>query len=67
MGNPKSKRHPLVEKIKILMKGRGYEEDTDRKKSDENKENYLYFKGAQGQQIIIHYTVKDETTGVAYI
>ena len=67
MGNPKSKRHPLVEKTKILMKGRGYEEDTDRKKSDENKDNYLYFKGNQGQQIIIHYTVKDETTGVAYI
>ncbi len=62
-----SKSNPLIEKTKILMKNRGYDEDKDRKKSDEEKSDFLYFKGGQGQQIIVHYTVKDETTGVAYI
>lgn len=49
------------------MKNRGYTEDTDKKKSEENKIAFLYFKNAQGQPVIIHYTIKNETTGVAYI
>ncbi|MHA1263799.1 MAG: DNA-directed RNA polymerase subunit H [Candidatus Helarchaeota archaeon] len=57
----------LVEKIKILMKNRGYFEDTDRKKTEENKENFLYFKDSAGQPVVVHYTLKNETTGVAYI
>ncbi|NVM52780.1 MAG: DNA-directed RNA polymerase subunit H [Candidatus Helarchaeota archaeon] len=67
MGNPKSKVNPLIEKTKVLMKNRGYTEDLDKKKSEENKMDFLYFKDGQGQQLIVHCTFKNETIGVAYI
>ncbi len=62
----KGKAQPLVDKIKILMKNRGYTEEA-KKKGDEDKTDFLYFKDESGAQIIVHYTYKDETTGVAYI
>ena len=48
------------------MRNRGYTED-EKKKGDENKPDFLYFKDPAGTPIIVHCTFKNETTGVAYI
>jgi len=47
------------------MKNRGYLEDE--KKKGEDKGDFLYFKDAVGNPIIVHCTFKNDTTGVAYI
>jgi DNA-directed RNA polymerase subunit H (RpoH/RPB5) len=62
----KGKAQSLIEKIKILMKNRGCTVE-EKKKGDEDKIDFLYFKDESGTPIIVHYTYKDETTGVAYI
>jgi len=48
------------------MRDRGYIEE-EKKKSDEDKSDFLYFKDEVGNPVIVHCTFKDETTGVAYI
>jgi len=67
MGNPKAKGNPLIEKTRTLMKNRGCIEDEDKKSSEEDKNEFLYFKDAKGQSVIVHCTSKEETVGVAYI
>lgn len=61
------KTNPLVEKIKVMMKNRGYTEDLDRKKSEDTKTDLLFFKDLGGSSVVVHYTTKNETIGVAYI
>ncbi|MHA1651436.1 MAG: DNA-directed RNA polymerase subunit H [Candidatus Helarchaeota archaeon] len=63
---PKKKSNPLLEKTKILMKNRGYIED-EKRKSEDDKGEFLYFKAPDGMPVIVHCTFKNETTGVAYI
>ncbi len=48
------------------MKNRGYIED-ERRKSEEDKGDFLYFKAEDGTPVLVHCTFKNETTGVAYI
>ena len=48
------------------MKNRGYIEE-EKKKGDEDKGDFLYFKDEVGTPIVVHCTFKNETTGVAYI
>jgi DNA-directed RNA polymerase subunit H (RpoH/RPB5) len=48
------------------MKNRGYLED-DKKKGEDTKGDFLFFKDPAGNPIIVHCTFKIETTGVAYI
>ncbi len=62
----KIKSHPLIEKTKILMKNRGFMED-DKKKTEDEKGDFLYFKAEDGTSVIVHCTFKNDTTGVAYI
>jgi len=67
MGSPKAKGNPLIEKTRILMKNRGCIEDEDKKLSEDEKNEFLYFKDAKGQSVIVHCTIKEDTIGVAYI
>jgi DNA-directed RNA polymerase subunit H (RpoH/RPB5) len=67
MGNPKAKGNPLIEKTRTLMKNRGCVEDEDKKSSEDEKNEFLYFRDAKGQSVIVHCNAKDETVGVAYI